>query len=709
MSGWAIGALSSIIAQVLAVFFEDVDNRIEISLWDGTIKLRCLALKPTAISALELPAGEVDVSGFVGEILVAVPWRTLFGSPVRVSIDRVYLVAKGVTSSAADAPFNATTFAAEAAAALQNRLAAWQQLEDARQQAGSAPGASPASKSLVDRIVGFAASRIRVAITNVHVRVEDSQDAHAGEPLVLGMLLRGLTLGGEDAAEQPADAGVESPTRSSGSSAATRESESRDDVCDDVCDDGGRSENAGRVVKVVEVRRFSVYVGDGDGEETSPSSMSARGAPPANAPTAASATGASAPAAAATAAAATAATAASAASASSADVDEAQALLSAQWETLMRPRLVASSSSTDVLQPLSLRLRLSLDFNESLAATSAWVHLSLASPLALTLRHHQLLDLLSLGEALDARARRAAHMQCMRPRSSPTDCPLEWWAYVGRCALLQRRREGGMRLTWQSLQQRRARRVAYLAASQRARGKNPSSEEMAALIALEASMEFDEIVTFRRIALQAHAARQEGREKPFGLGWWPSGSRSVDAAELSEEEIATLYAAMEASEAKAEEARSRAGDARRESGLMQHDGTAASYEQYRVVVSTAAQPMRATLYHTHSDPLISLVVSGVAARAAIRPVGSGMSLSLRVRSVAIYDLIAVALNRPEALQQVSGRDALSGWWQRSAPIRWKGPHSSLFLIPCPTCRLLPHTGVDMGGLWDAWSSRQRCR
>ena len=70
---WAASALSNILAKALSIFFDNVEDRIEISLWNGVIRLRNLLLKPSAIVALELPVGAIDVSGFLGEVEVVVP------------------------------------------------------------------------------------------------------------------------------------------------------------------------------------------------------------------------------------------------------------------------------------------------------------------------------------------------------------------------------------------------------------------------------------------------------------------------------------------------------------------------------------------------------------------------------------------------------------------------------------------------------------
>ena len=347
---------------------------------------------------------------------------------------------------------------------------------------------------------------------------------------------------------------------------------------------------------------------------------------------------------------------------------------SAAWDARMRPMLDASfgCSPLHVLEPLSLRIRVALDFQGSLTALSAWANLTFLSPLSMAVRHQQLLDLLALTEALDAQARRAEHRECLRPAASPSVQPAQWWAYIGRCAMLQRRRAGGMRLTWAGLKERRARRHAYLELYARARGKRAASAEMKELQAFEASMDFDEIVAFRRIGLRAY---QEARKTQGLVGGLMGALFFRDTASrggvhagtgglhLKDEEIEGLYAALEESDARMEEERRnatvaafRGGGA---SGGGAHAGGASGggasgggtyglyYEQFRASISSARHPVQLTLYHTQAEPLLSLVIGGLAARAATRPVGEGASLAASIRSIDVLDLTSELRGCPQ--------------------------------------------------------------
>lgn len=87
--------LSSVLGRVLDVDFE----KVQVSVWQGTIELEDVALRPDAVEHLledygggaSLPV--TMVSGSVRKISVTVPWGTLTSNPVRIVVEGVRLVA----------------------------------------------------------------------------------------------------------------------------------------------------------------------------------------------------------------------------------------------------------------------------------------------------------------------------------------------------------------------------------------------------------------------------------------------------------------------------------------------------------------------------------------------------------------------------------------------------------------------------------------
>lgn len=83
------------------LFGEYVDGlnseSLRVSVWNGTVELDNLGIRPEALDKLELP---FKVSGSIGKLRVNVPWTSLHRSPVQVDIQDVFLlVDKSVLTS----------------------------------------------------------------------------------------------------------------------------------------------------------------------------------------------------------------------------------------------------------------------------------------------------------------------------------------------------------------------------------------------------------------------------------------------------------------------------------------------------------------------------------------------------------------------------------------------------------------------------------
>ena len=177
-----------------------------------------------------------------------------------------------------------------------------------------------------------------------------------------------------------------------------------------------------------------------------------------------------------------------------------------------------------------------------------------------------------------------------------------------------------MVLNWASLKERRQRRRAYMEAFVKARQKRLlggySPEAVDALEALEATMQFEEIIAFRRLAARANA--------------------SVRAPlSLSEAELGKMHDALETDSA--ESRPKRQGDA---------DG----FEQFRISFTAASHPLQVTLYQTYHQPLLTLVINGVESTATLTPGASDLpeiGLSLDILSVHVRDV-----TRTDALREV---------------------------------------------------------
>ncbi|XP_059643008.1 uncharacterized protein LOC132284858 [Cornus florida] len=157
---------------------------LRISVWKGDVVLKDLKLKAEALNSLKLPV--TVKAGFVGTITLKVPWKSLGKEPVIVLIDRVFILAHPV-------PDGRSLKEEDREKLLEAKL---QQIEEAesatleaisRSKLGSPPAGSSWLGSLIATIIG----NLKISISNVHVRYEDSV-SNPGHPFSCGITLAKL-------------------------------------------------------------------------------------------------------------------------------------------------------------------------------------------------------------------------------------------------------------------------------------------------------------------------------------------------------------------------------------------------------------------------------------------------------------------------------------------------------------------------------------
>jgi hypothetical protein len=185
--GFIEGVVADVLRKVLGAFVRGIDKHsLELSVWDGDVRLQGLELRTEVLDALSLPVR--CIGGTLGEVRVCVPWRNLLGDePMILTIDRVLLLLAPRTDDPEDTPDAAP---AEAKAALADAAEAAEEQKNAGAQMG--PG-------LVDKLVQRLVAKLQVSVTNVHVRVQGGPEADA---LAGGIYLRELRV--ECLPEEPA-------------------------------------------------------------------------------------------------------------------------------------------------------------------------------------------------------------------------------------------------------------------------------------------------------------------------------------------------------------------------------------------------------------------------------------------------------------------------------------------------------------------------
>ncbi|RWW19541.1 hypothetical protein BHE74_00015290, partial [Ensete ventricosum] len=150
----------------------------------GDVVLKDLKLKAEALNSLRLPV--IVKAGFVGTITLKVPWKSLGKEPVIVHIDRVFLLAHPV-------PDGQSLRDEDREKLFQAKLQQIEEMEMAtieatrRSRTGSSPGGNSWLGSLVATIIG----NLKVTISNVHIRYEDTI-SNPGHPFCTGFTLSKL-------------------------------------------------------------------------------------------------------------------------------------------------------------------------------------------------------------------------------------------------------------------------------------------------------------------------------------------------------------------------------------------------------------------------------------------------------------------------------------------------------------------------------------
>ncbi|XP_074383059.1 uncharacterized protein LOC141724723 isoform X2 [Apium graveolens] len=140
---------------------------LRISVWKGDVVLKDLKLKAEALNSLQLPV--TVKAGFIGTITLKVPWKSLGKEPVIVLIDRVFVLAH-------PAPDARSIKEEDREKRFEAKL---QQIE------------SPSGNSWLGSLISTIIGNLKITISNVHVRYEDST-SNPGNSFACGVTLAKL-------------------------------------------------------------------------------------------------------------------------------------------------------------------------------------------------------------------------------------------------------------------------------------------------------------------------------------------------------------------------------------------------------------------------------------------------------------------------------------------------------------------------------------
>ncbi|CAA0829437.1 calcium-dependent lipid-binding family protein, partial [Striga hermonthica] len=157
---------------------------LRISVWKGDVVLKDLKLKAEALNALKLPV--TVKAGFLGSITLKVPWKSLGKEPVIVLIDQLFILANPALDGR-------SLKVEDREKLFEAKLQQIDEAEAATLEAISRSklGNPSAGNSWLGSIIATIIGNLKISISNVHIRYEDSV-SNPGHPFCCGVTLSKL-------------------------------------------------------------------------------------------------------------------------------------------------------------------------------------------------------------------------------------------------------------------------------------------------------------------------------------------------------------------------------------------------------------------------------------------------------------------------------------------------------------------------------------
>ncbi|XP_067630378.1 intermembrane lipid transfer protein Vps13 [Eurosta solidaginis] len=175
--------VTDVLNKVLGDYVENLDKKqLKIGIWGGDVVLNNLKLKENALDEVDLP---VQLAyGFLGKLVLKIPWKNLYSQPVIAEIEDLYML---VT------PKQAVQYDAEKEEkyVLQTKQAALQALEEAHKKELMKDQIKP-DATFSEKLTAQIVNNLQVKISNIHLRYEDTSTT--GESFALGVTLHDLEL-----------------------------------------------------------------------------------------------------------------------------------------------------------------------------------------------------------------------------------------------------------------------------------------------------------------------------------------------------------------------------------------------------------------------------------------------------------------------------------------------------------------------------------
>ncbi|KAK1753207.1 putative vacuolar protein sorting-associated protein [Echria macrotheca] len=176
------GLVAGLLNRFLGMYVKNFDpTQLKVGIWSGDVKLRDLELRKEALDQLKLPINVVE--GHLGQLTLTIPWSNLRGSPVKIYIEDVYLLA----SPKEEAEYNEEEEERRKQRIKMEKLDSAELLKE-RSLEGLSAEEQKRTQSFTESLVTKIVDNLQVTVKNIHVRYEDAISA-PGHPFALGVTL----------------------------------------------------------------------------------------------------------------------------------------------------------------------------------------------------------------------------------------------------------------------------------------------------------------------------------------------------------------------------------------------------------------------------------------------------------------------------------------------------------------------------------------
>ncbi|KAI5061209.1 hypothetical protein GOP47_0023714 [Adiantum capillus-veneris] len=159
---------------------------LRISVWQGDVVLKDLQLKAEALNSLKLPV--IVKAGFLGSVTLKVPWNRLGKESVVVLLDRIFILAEPLQDER-------TSKEGEKEKLLEAKRHRLEEAEsamlDAKEKKSNQGENTAEASSWLGSLIATIIGNLKISITNVHIRYEDST-SNPGRPFCSGVTLSKL-------------------------------------------------------------------------------------------------------------------------------------------------------------------------------------------------------------------------------------------------------------------------------------------------------------------------------------------------------------------------------------------------------------------------------------------------------------------------------------------------------------------------------------